>query len=153
MRKRRPSNTQAAEVSERAQGFCEYCACPLSFSLSSFCIDHVRPYSRGGDTDTENLAFACHGCNSFKHAAHDALDTASGTTVPLYNPRSMRWSSHFKWSTDFIRMIGVTAIGRATVDKLKLNRDPVQNIRSLLRFVGLHPPKQFSREQDPEAPS
>jgi hypothetical protein len=64
----------------------------------------------------------------------------SGQRVPLYHPRRDRWDAHFAWSDDFTLMIGLTPIGRATVETLQLNRDGVVNLRHLLYTIGQHPP-------------
>ena len=60
--------------------------------------------------------------------------------VSLYNPRIHSWDDHFCWNETYDSMIGVSSIGRATILKLKLNREVVVNLRILLLFVGLHPP-------------
>ncbi len=69
-----------------------------------------------------------------------AADPLTGTTVPLYHPRQDRWEDHFVWSADFLAIWGLTPTGRATVEKLKLNRETVVNLRRLLREIGEHPP-------------
>lgn len=51
-----------AEVFNRDNWTCVYCgskAAPLH-------CDHVRPYSRGGATSSENLVTACQSCNTSK---------------------------------------------------------------------------------------
>ena len=44
------------------------------------------------------------------------------------------------WSDDYAILTGITPKGRATVDKLKLNRDSVINLRLVLSAIGKHPP-------------
>jgi hypothetical protein len=39
-------------------------------------------------------------------------------------------------------VMGTTPTGRATVEELKLNREPVVNLRRVLVDVGLHPPPE-----------
>lgn len=51
----------------------------------------------------------------------------------------MNWKEHFMWSDDFLYIIGMTDIGRATVQSLYLNRAGVVNIRHLLLLSGKHP--------------
>lgn len=41
---------------------------------------------------------------------------------------------------EYCRIVGITAVGRATVVALDLNRERVINIRSADRAVGRHPP-------------
>lgn len=67
-------------------------------------------------------------------------DPVSGGEVSLYNPREDEWEQHFIWSEDGLRIVGITAPGRATVVALDLNRERAINIRSADRAVGRHPP-------------
>jgi hypothetical protein len=71
-----------------------------------------------------------------------AVDPDSGEVVPLYNPRQQRWSDHFAWDSTYSLVIGLTAVGRATVAALRLNRQGVVNLRRLLVPIGEHPPKE-----------
>lgn len=105
-----------------------------------FTIDHVIPLSKGGTDDLDNLALSCFHCNRRKATRVTALDSVSGEEVSLYNPREDDWRKHFIWSTDGLRIMGITAVGRATVVALDLNRERVINIRSADRAVGRHPP-------------
>ncbi len=79
-------------------------------------------------------------CNRRKANRVEALDPISGEEVFLYNPREDDWRKHFVWSDDGLRIVGITAAGRATVLALDLNRERVINIRSADRAVGRHPP-------------
>jgi len=60
--------------------------------------------------------------------------------VPLYHPRQHDWHEHFAWNEDFTKLLGLTAIGRATIEKLQLNREGVMNLRHALGSIGKHPP-------------
>ena len=88
----------------------------------------------------DNLAFACGGCNRTKATRTSASDTESGTSVPLFHPCTQAWNDHFAWNYDFTLMIGLTAVGRATVDALRLNRPGVVNLRLVLLAIAEHPP-------------
>jgi hypothetical protein len=88
----------------------------------------------------DNLAYACIGCNIYKSDKTEFIDVVSQTLAPLYNPRIMSWNNHFIWDESLTVMIGKTAIGRATIDALKLNRLPVKNLRRALIAIGEHPP-------------
>ena len=60
--------------------------------------------------------------------------------VPLFHPRKDVWSDHFRWSSDYLLIVGTTPTGRATVDQLRMNNDVVVRIRGLI--VGWdHPPE------------
>lgn len=133
-------------VLNRAGGCCEYCWSQGKYSADSFSVEHVTPRSSGG-TDCElNLALACQGCNNRKFVSVAAADPLTGSIVPLDNPRKDRWEENFAWSADFLTVCGVTPTGRATVEKLQLNRDAVVNLRRLLRRIGEHPPHVVSRD-------
>ena len=90
----------------------------------------------------ENLAFSCGGCNGHKYTKIQALDPVSRELVSLYNPRTQKWLDNFVWSDDFLQAVGLTAIGRATINALQINRSGVVNMRKLLLMAGLHPPQQ-----------
>lgn len=134
------SESLRAEVRERARGRCEYCLSQMKFSLSSFVMDHIVPLSLGGRTVSENLAFACPGCNMHKAVQKTALDPLTGRAAALFNPRGQEWSDHFGWSEDSSEIIGRTPTGRATVEALQLNREGLRNLRGVLKLVGYHPP-------------
>lgn len=132
---------QKQAVAERAKGCCEYCQCQALFSPDSFSIEHIVPRSRAGTSQLSNLALACQGCNNRKYTSVEAVDPVTGETVPLYHPRSQRWIDHFAWSPDYASILGLTPTGRATVEKLQLNRSGVVNLRRALHAVDKHPPE------------
>ncbi len=128
-------------VRERAGDRCEYCRHPASYSCAPFACEHVVPRVRGAGDEPSELAWACAACNGHKHAKTQARDPLSGRLAPLYNPRRQRWTRHFAWSEDTLRILGRTATGRATVDALHLNSTELVNLREALRAVGKHPPE------------
>ena len=129
------------EVAERAAFLCEYCKTPEAYAVRPFDIDHVWPSSREGSGSTDNLALACQGCNSYKHARTAGRDPVTGATVSLFNPRQDAWETHFTWSQDFTEILGLSPTGRVTVITLRLNRPGLVNLRRLLFGVGKHPPR------------
>ena len=128
-------------ILKRANGLCEYCKSPANISPQPFAIEHIIPKSKNGETLEENLALSCQGCNNYKYNKTSGLDNLTGETVNLFNPRKQEWNENFKWSDDVLEMIGITSIGRVTIDELKLNRIELQNLRNLLATAGKHPPK------------
>lgn len=130
-------------VFERAKLRCEYCQSPLSFSSDDFAVEHVIPKSLSGSDDLSNLALSCQGCNNRKFIAIAALDPVSGVETRLYHPRSDPWAEHFVWSEDSTILIGLTAVARATIQRLALNRPRVQNLRRILWLAGEHPTKRL----------
>lgn len=129
-------------IVERAKGRCEYCQSRADFATQSFSVEHITPVSKDGETDLENLAFACPGCNGHKYNKMEYPDPVDGAFVPLFNPRTQRWQDHFTWNDDFSRIVALTATGRATIQALKLNRLGLVNMRNALFAIGLHPPTE-----------
>jgi hypothetical protein len=84
-------------------------------------IDHIIPVAAGGTNDEANLWLACQLCNNHKSDKMGAVDPETGENSALFNPRTQKWTDHFRWSEDGIRVIGLTPIGRATVSALHLS--------------------------------
>lgn len=103
-------------------------------------IEHIIPLTAGGTSDESNLWLSCAWCNSYKAAQTQAVDPHTGSLIPLFNPRTQLWTEHFRWSEDGIRIIGVTAVGRATVEALRLNNEYILPARSQWVLAGWHPP-------------
>jgi hypothetical protein len=127
-------------VFERAKGCCEYCQSQERYSPDSFSVEHIVPLSSGGASTLDNLAFACQGCNNRKYTHTEAFDPISQSIVPLFHPRQQRRIDHFVWNDDGTRILGLTPIGRATVEKLQLNRSGLVHLRRILVEAGEHPP-------------
>nr|WP_281380180.1 HNH endonuclease signature motif containing protein [Armatimonas rosea] len=131
------------QVITRAESVCEYCGAPMRIGSDLFCIEHTIPEADGGATSLENLALACSACNLYKGAARFAPDPVTNQDAPLFDPRRQSWPTHFIWSADTLRIIGITPTGRATTERLRMNRDQMVEFRRLLREFGLHPPAHF----------
>ena len=86
-------------------------------------IDHIQPQSLGGSNDLSNLALACRRCNERRYNFTTGIDPETKNETSLFNPRQQDWGNHFIWSFDATRIIGITAIGWATCDRLDLNED------------------------------
>jgi len=132
-------NPQYAAVAARAAHRCEYCRAPEVLSTSPFEVEHIVPSSRGGGDEDSNLALACRSCNVYKASALDYIDPQSNTTQPLFNPRADHWSAHFQVEPETNEVIGATAIGRATIACLRMNRPRQKNARELWTRLGLFP--------------
>jgi hypothetical protein len=129
----------------RAQFQCEYCHYPELLSSAPLSVDHIQPQSSGGNDDLDNLALACRRCNERRYNFTTGIDPKTKQEVPLFNPRQQIWSEHFAWSSDALQIIGTTAIGRATCNRLDLNdqrrKEPfIQIARQQWLMAGLHPP-------------
>ena len=126
----------------RAGGRCEYCRIrgwPLT-------IDHVLPKAMwkaaaraksqpppGDPDDPTNLVAACFACNLAKWKAIAGRDPLSGQVERLFDPRRDTWDEHFAWVDDGLMMVGTSTIGRATVQRLRPNRDIYLEQRRVLR--------------------
>src|SRR6185436_12255936 len=110
----------------RAGDRCEYCRLAQAGQEATFHIDHVVPRAASGATVLENLALACVSCSLRKGARTTAIDSTTGEATQLFHPRVHPWSDHFSASASG-EILGLTAIGRATVAALSMNRDiPVE---------------------------
>ncbi len=145
MTRRRPTARDKERVARRAHGYCEYCKSRADYSPDTFSIEHVIPIARGESHELSNLALSCQGCNNRKFISIHAGDPVSGQRAALFHPRQDRWGDHFAWNEDYTLVMGLTPTGRATVEKLDLNRPGVVNLRQLLLTVGLHPPSDAGR--------
>ena len=134
------SASKRQEVALRARFCCEYCQSQLKYSADSFSVEHIIPLSRGGHSELSNLALSCQRCNNAKFVALESIDPLTGRAAQLYHPREQTWADHFAWSHDFLLIHGLTPTGRATVERLQLNRVGIVNLRRILHSVGEHPP-------------
>jgi hypothetical protein len=129
-----------AQVLADAGHRCGYCRTDERLTGSPLSIEHILPIAAGGPTERENLWRSCRECNERKGAQVQATDPESSEIVALYNPRTQRWADHFRWSDDGLFVLGLTAVGRATVVALDLNRAHQLVARQRWVVVGWHPP-------------
>lgn len=108
-------------VVDRATHRCEYCGIPDDATLAPHEPDHVIGEQHGGPTTLENLAYACFRCNRFKGPNIATRDPDTGDLVPLFNPRTDRWESHF--GLHEARIAPRTPVGRGTAALLRFD-DP-----------------------------
>ncbi len=127
-------------VAQDAGHRCGYCLSAETLTGIPLTIEHLIPNSLGGPTEVGNLWLACWSCNLSKGARISALDPKSGRSVRLFNPREQVWQEHFAWEDSGVRIRGRTAVGRATVDALHLNRPVAMDARRVWIAAGRHPP-------------
>lgn len=125
-------------VIERAGDHCEYCCLSQAGQEATFHIDHIVPVVAGGATTADNLALACVSCSLRKAARQTVEDPETGEAVPIFNPRQQMWKEHFRW--DGVRVVGLTATGRATINALEMNRATILAIRAEEEILSRHPP-------------
>jgi hypothetical protein len=124
-------------VHARAHGYCEYCQTNGLVIGQAMHIEHITP---NGDNALDNLCLACANCNLSKGVATHMFDPLSEQYVALFNPRTQVWAEHFRWVERGARLEGVTPVGRATVERLKMNQDRVLAARARWVQAGWHPP-------------
>lgn len=127
-------------VREAFDDRCAYCLSSQRYSNSRLEVEHITPKAIGGGEDEINLCLSCRLCNLYKGVQVEAADPISLMIVPLFNPRTQVWPEHFQWSRDGTKVIGKTAIGRATVAALQLNNGTSVTVRRNWVSVGWHPP-------------
>lgn len=130
------------EVAEQSRHRCSYCQSQQRIVGILLTVDHIIPESLGGATAPDNLCLACWDCNLIKGNRTTAIDPQSGLTIRLFHPNIDKWEEHFRWSSDGLRIIGVTPTGKATVIALKLNRPPLLRSRQFWTDAGWHPPSE-----------
>lgn len=129
----------------RARQSCEYCLVHADYAVLVHEIDHVIAAKHGGVTEADNLAYACAQCNRFKGSDIATFDPQTGQVVPLFNPRTQRWSEHFRFDGAVIVLLSPT--GRATERLLQLNLIDRILLRRELISTGRYP-YQFGEERE-----
>jgi hypothetical protein len=120
----------------RAGDRCEYCRTPVApGSLWGAHVEHIRPRQHGGGNGEDNLAISCASCNFIKGPNIAAVDPETGKMARLFHPRHDPWKEHFQYIRGSI--VGLTAVGRATVALLALNRPLLVKRRRRLRQLGV----------------
>ena len=122
-------------VWQRAGHTCEYCRVSQQFDTLPFQIDHIIAEKHHGPTTEENLALSCYADNAYKGPNIAGIDPATGQLTRLFHPRQDEWDTHFEWKGPVV--IGRTAIGRTTIDVLKLNLPERVEHRRLLITSGI----------------
>lgn len=128
------------EVARRAGYRCSYCRSREEIVGAAFTVDHIIPQALGGRDDIDNLCLACWDCNRLKQTHVTGIDPQSGERVALFDPNLQSWADHFAWVEGGQTILGLTAAGRATVDRLQLNRPILVRARSQWIRAGWHPP-------------
>jgi HNH endonuclease len=128
------------KIRDRFSECCAYCQTAEFLTAMTFEFEHIIPLAVGGETTFENLCFACPSCNRYKGDRQTAIDPDSGETVALFHPQEQVWEEHFGWS-DGTEMRGLTAVGRATIAGLQMNRPALVRARAMWVKLDEHPPK------------
>lgn len=128
----------ADQVRHLANDHCEYCRMPQFAHVRTFPIDHIIAQQHHGATTLENLALSCVRCNSHKGPNISGIDPETGHMTRLYHPRQDRWEDHFQFNGPYI--VGLTDVGRTTIDVLTMNDPDYVLLRESLIDEGIFPP-------------
>lgn len=127
------------KIANRAENLCEYCGAPeIAFNFP-FEVEHIRPQAFGGETNLQNLALSCRACNIYKRDYLNGIDENGAKTERLFNPRIDVWYEHFFVdSKDFI-IIGLSEIGKGTINRLRFNNSLQIQARKQWHRLGIFP--------------
>ena len=119
---------------------CAYCQTLQANSGQRMVPDHIFPESKGGKRTFENLCFYCRLCNEYKGSQTTGIDPLTNNNISLFHPRQQLWSEHFVWEEDGTHIVGLTAVGRATIQTLQMNNAVIVPARQRWVSAGWHPP-------------
>jgi hypothetical protein len=123
-------------VYERDAGQCQYCHLRQVGQAALFHVDHIVPRSKSGATVIENLALQCPHCSLRKSSKTHGIDPHGGDETLLFHPLRHVWTEHFRLETDG-SIVGVSPIGRTTVEALQMNAPIVRTARAIQVAIGL----------------
>lgn len=124
-------------VAIRADYLCEYCLIHENDTFFGCQVDHIISEKHGGQTETDNLAYACAFCNRAKGSDIGSIIPGSGTLIRFFNPRTDRWFEHF--ALHEIMIIPLSPIGEVTARILNFNDSERLLERQNLRALGRYP--------------
>jgi hypothetical protein len=132
-------NPRYPAVADRAGHRCEYCHAPEAVFNLPFEVEHIKPLAEAGTDEEGNLALACRSCNLYKSDYLSGFDKVTQNTVRLFHPRRDVWDDHFEVIKETGVIRGRTDVGRATLIRLRMNRQLQLNARLQWARLGLFP--------------
>ncbi len=130
------------QIADSDKNRCSYCQTQVAVVGNTLELDHIIPIHAGGASQAQNLCLACSSCNQAKSSKISAIDPVSEKTEKIFNPRQQKWQDHFRWIAGETKIEGITAIGRATVMALNMNRSLIVKTRARWVKAGWHPPME-----------
>lgn len=121
-----------------AGGRCEYCRVLEYLTHYDFHIEHIIGLQHGGTSVAANLAYSCASCNWKKGPNISTILEMKGDLIPLFNPRSQNWFSHFEVGKNGL-LYGKTDIGKGTIKLLELNKPERVDERLRMMEAGFYP--------------
>lgn len=132
-------NPYYAAIAERANHRCEYCHAPELVFNFPFEVEHIIPLFRQGTNEETNLALACRSCNLRKGTRVSGIAPNSNSEVQFFHPRRNLWNEHFQVNTEDGVVMGITTVGKVTVEHLEMNSTAQVAARKLWIYLGLFP--------------
>ena len=123
-------------VTLRANNCCEYCRIADIDSYYGFQVDHIVSRKHDGETQLDNLAYACPDCNRYKGTDLGTYLGNSLTFTRLFHPRLDNWHEHFEIDAPGL-ITAHSEIGLATLKILSINHPDRIIERKLLLQLGL----------------
>ena len=124
-------------VATRAEFLCEYCLIHEEDTFFGCEVDHIISEKHGGQTEAENLAYACGFCNRSKGIDIGSITQRAGAFVRFFNPRSDPWADHF--AIDRVTIIALSDVGEVTARILDFNNSERLFERQALQVIGRYP--------------
>jgi len=124
-------------VATRADHLCEYCLIHEQDTALGCAVDHIISLKHGGETNADNLAYACIFCNRFKGSDIGSIIWQTKELTRFYHPRRDNWLKHFHLEDYFIQPI--TDIGEVTARILGFNQQSPLLERQLLISKNKYP--------------
>lgn len=119
-----------AAVREAYEYRCGYCDVSEVWVGGELEIDHFRPRRHGGTDTLDNLVYACTICNRFKSDYWPTADAPE--SLRLLHPGQDDLAAHLLETADG-RLVGLTSRGWFHIDRLRLNRPQLIDLRQLRR--------------------
>ena len=91
------------------------------------------------------MRYNCLFCSLYKGSNPAGFDFENDTLHPLFNPRTQKWDDNFAWNGATLK--GLTSIGRATINVLRINEPLRIRHRELLIQLEVFPPR-FSMDDE-----
>jgi hypothetical protein len=124
-------------VTERAARRCEYCLLHEDDSFAPHQVDHITSRRHCSERRPERDLRATNRSRAWKGSDIASLGADPHRIVPLFRPRTDRWSDHFRLESGTI--VPLTEQGTATVRLLKLNDHGRVTERQVLIRCGRYP--------------
>jgi hypothetical protein len=112
------------QVRQRANFACEFCGVTEVDTAGELTVDHYQPQTKGGSDELDNLIYSCPRCNQYKADYWPSTDS----DLFLWNPRQEAAKQHFL-ELENGELHPLTATGRFTITRLRLNRKPLISYR------------------------